>query len=195
MACAKINEDSILIVVAHMGEDSNEDFSFTLNVKPNDTMSMVKEKMKNHFEQEGETLQYMFFAGQLLDEDGTLSDYNIQKHDVVLISDLDMLQDHNTSDCVKVVCFDNYSFGIDAEASDSIDKVKAEIYEIFEADPMELYFGGKLLEEGTLSDYGFVASKHLLSVKALFFVNGTTSNLSLKFMFDYVLNFIKLHVL
>ncbi len=77
------------IVVAHMSEDTNDDFSFTLDVKPNDTVSMVKEKMQNHFVQEvyGETLQHLFFAGELL-EDGTLSDYNIQEYDVVLISHL-----------------------------------------------------------------------------------------------------------
>jgi hypothetical protein len=163
------------IVVAHMSEDTNDDFSFTLDVKPNDTVSIVKEKMQNHFVQEvcGETLQHLFFAGELL-EDGTLSDYNIQKYDVVLISAVEVLQDHNTCNLVKVVCFDNDSFAIDASTSDSIDNVKAEIYEFqnenrsefIPLDQQQLFFAGKLLEDGTLSDYGFDASKHLLYVKA-----------------------------
>jgi hypothetical protein len=169
------------IVVAHMPEDSNHEFSFTLDVKSNDTIDTVMENMKvqNYFSQEDcyEPLQHLFFAGELL-EDGsrTLSDYNIQKYDVVLISAVEVLQDHNTCNLVKVVCFDSDSFAIDASTSDSIDNVKAEIYEfqnencseIIPLDQQQLFFAGELLEDGsrTLSDYGFDASKHLLYVKA-----------------------------
>lgn len=134
------------------------DVVFTLEVKQSDTVKSVKNKIQ---EKKGISplQQRLLFAGKELEDDKTLSDYNVEEKSVLhLASRLsrDLLPQtcpdprHYISVTGKVSC------NFEVEYSDTIQKIKDKIEdkEGIPSDQQLLTFEGKLLEDGeTLAHY------------------------------------------
>ena len=134
------------------------DVVFTLEVEQSDTVKSVKNKIQ---EKKGISplQQRLLFAGKELEDDKTLSDYNVEEKSVLhLASRLsrDLLPQtcpdprHYISVTGKVSC------NFEVEYSDTIKKIKDKIEdkEGIPSDQQLLTFEGKLLEDGkTLAHY------------------------------------------
>ena len=119
----------------------------TLEVDPADSIEMVKQKIQN---KEGIPLdqQHLVFAGKQLEDNYTLSDYNV-RHKSTLHLAFRKMQ-------IFVKTLTGKTITLEVDPADSIENVKQKIHdkEGFLPDQQRLIFAGKELEDGrTLSYY------------------------------------------
>eukprot|EP01041_Mallomonas_annulata_P005656 gene5656-11412_t len=124
--------------------------TLTLDVKPSDTIANVKDKIQIKFGIPSDRNR-MIFAGKPLEDDHTLSDYNIQKN-----TTLNVIVDNLEGVSIFVMCMTGNSYMIDVELSDTIAIVKQKIQikeGIILPGEHQLFFAGKLLQDSqTLSE-------------------------------------------
>ena len=122
--------------------------TFTLEVKTSDTIENIKSKIQD---KEGipSDQQRLIFLDKLLEDDHTLSDYNIQNNSILHIRPPSYMQ-------IFVKSLIGKYFALEVESSDTIDNIKSKIQEKEGIPPekQRLIFIGKQLEDSrTLSDY------------------------------------------
>ena len=126
--------------------------TISLVVEPCDTFRNLKSTIQ---EKEGlpPEFQRLFFAGRPLQDENTLSDYNVQNGSTLLLLLRLRCPEHFK---ISVKTISGESFTLNVQGSDTIKKVKAKI-EYQKGIPshrQRLIFSGKLLEDGRkVSDY------------------------------------------
>ena len=124
--------------------------SITLAVKPTDSILDVKTKIYN---KEGipPDRQRFVFAGRLLDDSHTVSDYNLRKE-----STLQLVLKRRDTICIKINFENPITFSVEFYPNDTVKNLKAKIQDKEGIPPgkQHLTFVGRELEEGqTLSYY------------------------------------------